>query len=212
VNVSAVLVTRGDVDMQPVIDSLPSAWEVVIWDNGEREITRSDGWAEVAVDVSVGGRYVAIEHASHDVIYVQDDDVIVSDPQAIVDKWEQVHGKALLWEPELNNHVVCNMPPEFRHEFYDDHSLVGFGAAFQRDCPGSAFARFNQHRLWTGPEIELFHRTCDIVFTALTPRVLVDVPVENLPHATGPDRMYRQPEHLQERQWMLEICREILDG
>ena len=51
---------------------------------------------------------------------------------------------------------------------------------------------------------EHFRRTCDIVLTALTPRVLVDVPKENLPWAEGEERMYRQPEHVGERKRMLD--------
>ncbi len=32
-NVSAIIVTRGDVDLQPIIFSLPAEWEVIVWDN-----------------------------------------------------------------------------------------------------------------------------------------------------------------------------------
>jgi hypothetical protein len=49
-------------------------------------------------------------------------------------------------------------------------------------------------------------QTCDVVFTALTPRALVDVPYENLPWAEDPDRMYRQPGHQAERGKMLELA------
>ena len=49
-----------------------------------------------------------------------------------------------------------------------------------------------------------FERTCDIVVTALTPRILVDIPKENLPYAEDENRMYRQPEHQADRAWMLD--------
>ena len=72
--VSACLVTRGDCDMQPIIDSLISQGilDIVIWDNSIRE------------DMGIYGRYAAIAEAKNKVIITQDDDVIVSDYKAIL--------------------------------------------------------------------------------------------------------------------------------
>lgn len=216
-NVSACLVTRGDVDMQPVIDSIPQGWEIVVWDNGEKMVTRSDGYAEVATDLSVYGRYAAIEYASHELIYVQDDDCAVSDPAAIVGEWDRValvqeSDPAGPGEVEWGNHVVCNMPQEFRHDFYDDHALVGFGAAFHRDAPLRAFARWWGHDFPSmRGEDGWFNRTCDVVFTALTPRVLVDVPKENREMASAPNRMWKQQGHQAERARMLKLARMVRD-
>ena len=104
-------------------------------------VTRSDGWAETCHDLAVYGRYAAIEFCTHDLILTQDDDVIVSDPQAIVDAWnaEWCGGVESGWDG-----VVCNTPPEFRPH-YPDSGLVGFGAAFHRDAPARAFARWFDH-------------------------------------------------------------------
>ena len=274
VNVSAVIVTRGDVDLSPVVQSLPEEWETLVWDNGHgnrdpglyRRITKSGLLArrvlglEEYPDLSVYGRYAAIEHASHDLIYVQDDDCIVSDPRAIVDTWRDSFPAHEYIRPELKRpdggfwgaqssslpcvglaqvdcahplhaaHVVCNMPPEFRYDFYADHALVGFGACFHRDAPTRAFERFFKG---VGAEFsdwretvetlrmaedfgfrssENFLRTCDIVFTALTPRVLVDVPKTNLWWAEDESRMYRQPQHTEERARMLELVKEVRDA
>ena len=134
---------------------------------------------------------------------------------------------------------MCNQPAVFRHGFYDEHALVGFGACFHRDLPEKAFHLFERYcgvttYLAEEPEFKRerqgnyivqsnsphmkyvegrgwltvadFQRTCDVVFTALTPYTLVDVPYENLPWAEGPDRMYRQPGHLAERSKMLELA------
>ena len=73
--VSACLVTRGDVDMQPIIDSLPFD-DIVIWNNAERE------------DLGIYGRYAAIAEAKHDVIVTQDDDLIVTCWPQILDAYE----------------------------------------------------------------------------------------------------------------------------
>lgn len=216
VNVTACLVTRGDVLLQPILKSLPPEWEVVIFNNGLGRVAvppkgslnvYDDRWMKKISDLSVYGRYAAIEHATHDIIYVQDDDVIVSDPQEIVDRFQA----ELCGDPKFEwDGVVCNMPQEFRHDFYQDHALVGFGAVFLRDEPQKAFDRW-----WLNvgkwDDDALFRRCCDVVFTGLTPRVLVDIPKENLPYASDDNRMWKQPEHIGERRRMLDLVRRVRD-
>lgn len=238
-NVSVVIPTRGNVDLMPIVESYPDEWQVVVYNNGAGHVQVMDGgreeWDIVAhglADRAVYARYAAIQYASHDLIVTQDDDVIVSDPQAIVDglitNYAEVISAPLQQPTGVPTHVsiakdriVCNMPQEFRHDGYVDHALVGFGAAFHRDLPERAFARLGNTRgsLRIGPidtglpmpltqeEREWFHRTCDIPFTYFSPRVIVDVPRTNLEHAYADDRMYRQPEHVGERQRMLDQCR-----
>ena len=221
VNVSAIIVTRGDVDMKPILASLPEEWDVIVWDNGAGSVSKRTPWNGLArivtgkgelPDLSVYGRYAAIEHATGDLIYVQDDDCIVSDPRAIVDQWYE--SEALIQmehSPEPWRFVVCNMPQEFRHSFYEEHALVGFGAAFHRDVPNRAWWRFrggfDETAAWVDFDMDLFHRTCDVIVTGLTPRVLVDVPKDNLPYADDETRMWRQPTHQAERAHMLDLVR-----
>ena len=64
-NVAACLVTRGDVDLSPILESLPYG-EVVVWDNSVRENLRAFG------------RYQAAGETQADTIYVQDDDCVLS--------------------------------------------------------------------------------------------------------------------------------------
>lgn len=223
--ISAVIVTRGDVDLTRIIGSLPDEWEKIIWDNGAKScyqvpdppivtsygIIRNSRLSEQVPDLSVYGRYAAIEHAHGDLIYVQDDDCVVSDPEQIV--WESDSGGSEY------GRLVCNMPPQFRHDFYKDHALVGFGACFHRDLPEKAFN--HPGLLWRtvasvdpGPNISdradgFFNRTCDVVFTTLTPYTLVDVPVKNLPWASDENRMWKQKEHFGERKRMLELALKV---
>jgi len=218
------LVTRGDVNLDEIVYSIADAGIpfIKIWDNSKRE------------DLSVYGRYAAIEYTDADLIYVQDDDCIVSDPQALVRAWKDawragIQGKTgtLQFHSDADLHIVCNMPPEFRHDFYTDHALVGFGAVFHRDAPERAFERifpsgtfdpagtdwYDYTLNGIGPlDAGFFHRTCDIVFTGLTPRVLVDVPKTNLWWAEDESRMYRQPQHVEERLRMLELVKQVRDA
>jgi hypothetical protein len=218
VNISAIIVTRADVDFSEILTSLLSvADEVLIWDNsGEVKVLIEHPqirWLNYGgPDLAVYGRYAAIAEAKHDLILVQDDDCVMSDPAHLILAWNATRRARDLasGEETTPDWLVANMPQPFRHDFYSDHCLVGFGAAFHRDLPLRAFKRF-----WDGGGTATdgwFHRTCDVVFTALTPRVLVDVPYENLPWADGPDRLYRQREHVAERTRMLELVRKVRDA
>lgn len=206
--------------MVPVVDSLPDSWDVLVWYNGpEPRMVYYDVDGNVdeigAVDCSVFGRYAAASHAKSDLIYVQDDDCVVSDPQALVDAWWERHEHvADISVPPSLDHVVCNMPQQFRHDFYRDHALVGFGAVFHR-CALHALgqgvtARYPRPMLVRPDWSEFFHRTCDIFFTALNPRVLVDVQVANRKFASDDDRMWRQPGHVGERNEALELALDAL--
>lgn len=231
--VSAALVTRGDHDLAEIFDSLPFN-EVVVYDNtGTIAVLRSPG-AQIETseatyffphgselydfgtvdgpnpDLAVYGRYAAAERATSKVVFVQDDDCVLP-PESI----------AALLAAYQPGHVVCNMPSEFRHSFYRDHALVGFGAVFDRDLPKKAFDRFaamvprlglsNYGWSLPGGEGGRFNRCCDVVFTTLTPRILVDVPYRNLPWATDPDRMYRQPDHVGDRVEILDLAKKVRD-
>lgn len=197
--VSAVVVTRGNVDLDPVLYSLGFFGEVIVWDNS------------VAIDLAVYGRYRAIRSCASDVIYVQDDDCVLTTfaLTRICDAYQ----------PEK---LVANMPEPFR-QHYADSCLVGFGAIFDRGLPNDAFERFYEYEEpgelvdpgtldypagdWLARHDDTFARTCDVVFTAMTCLDFVDVPYENRDFATGPDRMYRQDAHVGERSRMLERAR-----
>lgn len=173
------------------MESLSVFDELIVYDNSVRE------------DVGVYGRYIATREVSNDLVYVQDDDCVVSDPEVIVAE--------LLHRPHGARHVCCNMPPEFRHDFYVDHALVGFGACFERTVPDNCFSKFGQLHREVVPQ-DFFNRTCDIVVTGLSRRTLVDVPYENLPWASSDNRMWKQPTHVEERARMLELVKKVRDA
>lgn len=84
-NVSACLVTRGDVDLTPILDTLGWCDDIIVWNNAERE------------DLGIFGRYAAIGDAKHPVIYTQDDDVLVTCHDALLAAYEP-------------GRVLCNYP------------------------------------------------------------------------------------------------------
>lgn len=180
-NVSAVLVTRGNVDVGRILVSFAGSFDdVVVWDNSVED------------DLAVYGRYAAIERCRHDVIYVQDDDCVLDPPsiQQLLDAYEP-------------GAVTSNMT-EWHQTVTVDSALVGFGAVFDRALPALAFGRYL--RRWH-PEVAEFLRTCDVVFTAMTPRRTVDAGYRYLPWSSTPDRMWKQPSFHQERSDTLDRAR-----
>lgn len=111
-DISAVLVTRGDCDLAPILESISFSEvdDVVIWDNSVRP------------NLSVYGRYAGMLEAKHELIYVQDDDTLVP-VQDLIDAYDG--GR------------LCNMPPS-RTE-YTDSSLLGWGAIFPQADADEAF-------------------------------------------------------------------------
>jgi len=198
VSVTAIIVTRGDIDLAPIIGQEwpESVHEIIVWDNAKEDR-----------DLAVYGRYAAIERAAHPLIFVQDDDVVF--PKESIEEiiWQSDSGSAEY------GRLVVNMPANFRHAFYQEHALVGFGSCFHRDLPRKAFTRFfggDDESLWRSDQD--FLPRCDLVFTGLTPRTLVDVPYEDLPWASADNRMWKRPSHLEEGRRMLERMLAVRDG
>ncbi len=187
--VAPIVVTRGDVPLGEIIDSLSGVGfaDGYFWNNGGDD-----------EDLSVYGRYAAIAEIDAPVVLVQDDDVALDR--------EAIDGLLAAYEP---GRITANLPPEYR-ERYTDNTLVGFGSCFDRDLPAKAFARFRERAPFT--EEKFFRRTCDIVFTMLTPFTLVDLPFEYLPHTRAPNRMYRQQGNGSERAAMQKLAREVRDA
>lgn len=200
--ISAVVVTRGDVDLAPVEKTLSIFREVVVWDNSK------------AMKLAVYGRYRAIANCVSDVIYVQDDDCLLP--------LFSLLGLCDAYQPRK---LVANMPDRFRPH-YPDSALVGFGAVFDRDLPEIAFRRFLDADYgrdnvpdgdvstggWLARYDPSFARTCDVVFSTLTPRELVDVPHEDREFASDASRMWKQASHYGDREAMLLRARAVRDG
>lgn len=166
--VSAVIVTRGDVDLGSVLAPILSCPEV-----DEVIIRRGHG--------GVLERWEAAAQASCDVVYTQDDDAIV-DVKVVLAAYQW--GK-----------VACNMPTDRRPEYPDGIALVGWGSVFDKNSVTLSVTAFPRYRTHFPNDDDLFRREADRVFTGLSPLKLIDVPFRHLPYAHGNDRMGRRPEH-----------------
>lgn len=157
-NVSAVIVTRGDVDLSPILSSLPFD-DIVVWDNSQRE------------DLGLYGRYAAIAEAKHEVIYTQDDDLVVPLAAELVD----------FYQP---GRLTVNMP------YSHDIPWPSRGSVFDRDLPEQVFARYRERF-----EVDRWftHYGCDGIFCLLADTRVVDLGHENLAHAFTPGRISTSP-------------------
>ncbi len=166
-HVSAVLITRGDVDLEPIISTLPYN-DLVVWDATER-----------SGDASCYSRYLAAEEAEHDVIYFQDDDLLFTAHDGLLDAYEP-------------GRLVGNMPsPWWERERYDQINcvLTGAGALVDKDLWVAAFQRY-----WAEwPHDEYFETYCDHVGGILTPSTRHDFGYRILPHATAEGRINTSP-------------------
>jgi len=163
-DVTAVIVTRGDCDLEPILDSLIFD-KVCIWNN------------RVAIDYGAYGRYVAIrDHLHTDVVYTQDDDCIVKPD----DQWRLLDA----YEPGT---LTAVMPPE--RIDYRDTVLIGWGAIFDRSMPDAAFARWQA----AGHEMESREFRivgADFIFPMLSPWKRLDGYHTDLPHAHADNRTW----------------------
>lgn len=162
--VTACLVTRGDVDLDPILATLNRYHDVIIWGPDRPEN-------------HVYGRYLAMNEATTRVVYTQDDDCIFRHHDELLEEYEP--GK-----------IVAVYGHGDDPDGYDDMALVHGGALMDRQLPVSAFMDYG--RFW--PYDEGFLREADMVNGTISPHRHVDLPYEiRMEIATAPNRMCNQP-------------------
>ena len=179
--VSAVLVTRGDVDLAPILASIDAAGidDVLVYDNSKR-----------GIDLQVYGRYAAINMAKHETIYTQDDDCIAP----VAELLAAYDGQELL----------VNVPA-------GEKPWVAWGAVFKVGAWRSALDGHRRGlggREGSTIMGEML-RWPDVIFASLTPWVSVDLGHEDLPHAFAENRMYRMPDHYSSQEQVERRCVEL---
>lgn len=110
---TAVIVTRGDVDLAPVLESLPKEWPTLVWDNSVRE------------DLKVYGHFAALAEVTTDYVFAQDDDAICPAAELLAAWDEKDHGDKIL----LN-------------EADGETPWISWGGIFHRALPALAIGRF----------------------------------------------------------------------
>lgn len=145
------------------------------------EALRPIGFGEILIETncpSLHHRYQVAASASKEYVYVQDDDCLAPIPE-------------LLALP-VDEGITCAMKPGHLAGYRNTRiALVGWGAIF----PTPLLGVLDQYRTVYG-EDALFQREADRIFTYLNfPQRRLALPIEDLPSAWAPDRMWREPTH-----------------
>ena len=167
--VTAVIVTRGDVDLTPVLDSLIFD-DVVIWNNRERH------------DEMTYGRLLALYEARNDVIYSQDDDIIHSpeNQRDIVAAYEPGVLTGCMW-PEWSD----GARRQGIENGYDDLVFPGSGSVYDQETAFEAIAAYRSHY-----ELDDFMRLwSDTIIGIIAPTKQLPLAFAELPHADNDNRM-----------------------
>ncbi len=162
--VSACLVTRGNVPMQRILDTLTGFGEVIVVDNSQEP-----------QDWKVAGRYEAVRRARFPIVALQDDDVIFT-------RWAELLAG---YEPGV---LVANDAHGPNHGGYDDLALVAAGAVCDRDVLLAAADRY----LVEWPDDDVWRYEADFVVGCLTPHRHLVLPYERL-YGDDDTRLCRQP-------------------
>jgi hypothetical protein len=177
-------VTRGDVDMTPVLETLPFS-DTIIWDNSKKTVDRGRY-----------GRYLAIQEAKNPIIYFQDDDCIINCHEELLSRY-------------YPGGIIANMPKKER-DWLKDTVLVGWGCLFDWYLPDRAF--INYTKVWNeekDPEWRI--KGCDWIFPAMTPNKSIDGGVKHLPWYDAPNRTWKQSDFVERRDKYLKRARKARD-
>lgn len=190
--VSAVIVTRGNVDLQPIVDSLIFD-EVIVYDNSAEP-----------EDAMTYGRALALSRAKHRIIYSQDDDLLHTEQHqlAILDAYEPGVLTGCMW-PEWSDGARKQGIPGG----YDDLAFAGSGSIYDREVPGIAAARYLEHY----PLDDFFRLWADCIIGILAPSKNLPLIFEELPCADDPYRMCKQPDAAELKGEAIRRARRVRD-
>jgi hypothetical protein len=138
-----------------------------------------EGFGEIIVGDGAFGpyaRYEAVAKAKFDIIYTQDDDCLV-DIDALLELWD--------------GNFLTNVRPERSEPCFDNSTLTGWGSLYRKELVQPALDRYIRKY---GMD-DLYRREADRIFSGLNKHILVCVKVDNLPNATGVDRLTDRPDH-----------------
>lgn len=191
-DIAAVLVTKGDVDLAPILSTLPYG-SVHVWDN-----------SKTVLDAKTFGRWLAAERIPSRLFYFQDDDLIFTQ-----------HDELIAQHLESGSMATVNMPSPWYEKVQESWALTGRplgmfggGSIVPKYLMRAAFAPY----LDRFPADNLFLELCDLVCGTFMPWRRVDLGFKILPIANAPDRIATSPGHTERRLRMRERVTELVNG
>lgn len=190
-HVSAVIVTRGDVDLQPVLDSLIFD-DVVVWDNS------------VEGDQGTWGRYCASVRAKHPIIYSQDDDIIHSpdNQREIIAAYTPSALIGCMWQEWSDGAKAQGI-----ENGYDDLVFAGSGSVYHWTLPAEAASLYLAHF----PQDDFFRLWADTIIGVIAATEQLDIRFDALPCAENDNRMCNLPDAVANKTEAINRARWIRD-
>ncbi len=187
-DVTACLVTRGDLDLNPIFDLLLPYRDILVWNNAVRP------------NVRTYGRWMGVAEAATRLVYLQDDDVLVppETQQALIDAWEP-------------GRIVANQPDNHHGDGpYADLTFLGWGSIMEPGLAANALLAYleaGHHFADTG-----FDQVgCDIIVSALNTVKRLDLKHEHRREAFNDNRVHREKDYQKWKSRYWEIARGIRD-
>lgn len=191
-DVSAVIVTKGDVDLAPILDSLIFP-DIVVWDNS------------VQANEMTYGRVLAAGKARSEIVYSQDDDIIHSpeNQMKILASYRQDYLTGCMW-PEWS----AGAKAQGIENGYDDLVFPGSGSITHRelwfDCAQEYLAEW--------PFDDFFRLWSDTIIGVIAPTIQLDIRFGELPQADLKNRMAHLPNAVELKTEAIRRARDIRDG
>lgn len=181
-NVSLILISKEDVYPKEILDNVLQF-----------------PWGEIIIlnhSDSCFRKYELFTKAKYEILAYQDDDAICS--------WKSLMEVS---KPDVIN-VVMKQGHYDAYKYNLDTMGLGWGSVF----PKSMLKSLEKYISVYG-EDDIFKRETDRIFTYFNyPQNRLVLPIQDLPSAFAPDRMWRQPEHKPSGLLAEERCKEIYEN
>ena len=191
--VSAVIVTRGDVDLSPVLESLIFD-DIVVWDNSRSE-----------QDQMTFGRVLAGRRARNEIVYSQDDDLIHTREaqEQIVASYAEGVLSGCMW-PEWS----AGAKKQGIENGYDDLVFPGSGSISDLWLWEECISEYLEE--W--PADDFFRLWSDTIIGIIAPTRQLDIRFRILPCADADNRMAHLPDAVANKTEAIRRARLIRDG
>ena len=192
-DITAVIVTRGNTDITPVLESLIFE-HVEVWDNS----------LEPEDQMTYGRTIASVMRDTKPVIYSQDDDVIHSpeNQRQILEQYQPGVLTGCMW-PEWSQGAKTQGIPNG----YDDLVFMGSGSVYDFDVPLHACARYLDHF----PFDDFFKLWADTIIGILAPTHQLNIQFEALPEAEDDYRMCNLPDTVELKTEAIRRARWVRD-
>lgn len=189
--VTAVIVTRGDVDLKPVLDSLIFD-SVEIYDNS------------VEANWMTYGRVLAANRAECNVIYSQDDDIIHTPENqlAIIQAYEPGVLTGCMWPEWSDGAKVQGI-----ERGYDDLVFCGSGSVYDKEIPYHAANQYLDHF----SQDSFFRLWADTIVGVIASTKQLDIRFDALPCAEDDNRMCNLPDAVHNKTEAINRARWVRD-